>query len=306
MQENILIIGGTGFIGKHLSRQAKLNNLKVTVLSKNILDKINGVDYQKVNIENIEEVEFFFKTRSFEYIINLSGYINHSLFFTNGMTVIKNHFEGLLNIVRCLNRTKLKHFIHIGSSDEYGNNQSPQKENTRESPISPYAFAKTSCSHFLQMLNQTEDFPVTILRLFLTYGPGQSFDRFLPFIIKQCILKNSFPVSEGKQLRDFCFITDIVNGILKTLSSKVAFGQIINLASGRPVSIKEVILLVTKLIGTGIPEFGTINYRVGENMSLYADVSKANKFLYWKPSVSLEEGLIETIKSYKKEILVAK
>jgi nucleoside-diphosphate-sugar epimerase len=306
MQENILIIGGTGFIGKHLSRQAKLNNLKVTVLSKNILDKINGVDYEKVNIENIEEVELFFKTRSFEYIINLSGYINHSLFFTNGMTVIKNHFEGLLNIVRCLNRAKLKHFIHIGSSDEYGNNKSPQKENIRESPISPYAFSKTSCSHFLQMLNQTEDFPVTILRLFLTYGPGQSFDRFLPFIIKQCILKKSFPVSEGKQLRDFCYISDIINGILKTLSSKGAFGQIINLASGRPVSIKEVILLVKKLIGTGRPEFGIINYRVGENMSLYADVSKANKFLNWKPSVSLEEGLIETIKSYKKEILVAK
>ena len=303
MQENILIIGGTGFIGKHLSRQAKLNNLRVTVLSKNILDKINGVDYQKVNIENIEEVELFFKTRSFEYIINLSGYINHSLFFTNGMTVIKNHFEGLLNIVRCLNRTKLKHFIHIGSSDEYGNNKSPQKENIRESPISPYAFAKTSCSHFLQMLNQTEGFPVTILRLFLTYGPGQSFDRFLPFIIKQCILKNSFPVSEGKQLRDFCFISDIVNGILKTLSSKSTFGQIVNLASGRPVSVKEVILLVKKIIGTGRPDFGTINYRVGENMSLYANVSKANKLLHWKPSISLEDGIIKTIKSYKKEIL---
>jgi len=136
--------------------------------------------------------------------------------------------------------------------------------------------------------------------LFLTYGPGQSFDRFLPFIIKQCILKNSFPVSKGNQIRDFCFISDVVDGILKTLHSKSTFGQIINLASGRPVSVKRVILLVKKLIGTGKPDFGSINYRVGENMSLYANISKANKLLNWKPCVSLEEGITQTIESYKK------
>jgi nucleoside-diphosphate-sugar epimerase len=304
MQETILIIGGTGFIGKHLCMADKLKKFKITVLSKNILnnkDKINGIEYLNQDIENFEKLNLVISSRTFNYIVNLSGYINHSLFSISGSLVIDTHFNGLLNLIKCLNFGKLKHFIQIGSSDEYGNNKAPQVETMRELPISPYAFAKTSSSHFLQMLYKTEKFPVTILRLFLTYGPGQGIDRFLPFIINQCILGNSFPVSKGEQIRDFCFVSDIVDGIIKTLLNKNSFGEIINLASGNPIKIKSIISLVQDQIGKGKPNFGKIAYRKEENMALFADVAKAHNILKWKPKTVLEDGLRKTIISYKKD-----
>lgn len=306
MQETILIIGGTGFIGKHLSMSAKLKNLKITVLSKNVLnnkDKISGIEYLNQDIENFKKLNSLLNNRPFNYIVNLSGYINHSPFSISGSLVIDTHFNGLLNLIKCLNISKLKHFIQIGSSDEYGNNKAPQVETMRELPISPYALAKTSSSHFLQMLYKTEKFPVTILRLFLTYGPDQGVDRFLPFVINQCILGNRFPVSKGEQIRDFCYVSDIVDGIIKTLSKKNSFGEIINLASGNPIKIKSIISLVQEQIGNGKPDFGKIAYRKEENMALFANVAKAHNILKWKPKVVLEDGLRKTIRSYKKRVL---
>jgi nucleoside-diphosphate-sugar epimerase len=145
------------------------------------------------------------------------------------------------------------------------------------------------------MLHKTQGLPVVILRLFLVYGPGQNSNRFLPQIINGCISDLNFPASKGNQLRDFCYVDDISRGILLTLSSKKTEGEIINLASGIPISIREVIELVKKNVGKGRPEFGKIPYRVGENMNLYADIKKAKKILDWAPLISIEDGVRETI-----------
>ena len=91
------------------------------------------------------------------------------------------------------------------------------------------------------MLNRTENFPACTLRLFLVYGPGQSQERFVPQIIKGCFLNQSFKTSLGEQIRDFCFIEDITDGILRTLQSPNVFGKTYNLASGKPVKVKSII-----------------------------------------------------------------
>ena len=196
----------------------------------------------------------------------------------------------------------LKRFVQIGSSDEYGCLPAPQSENMRESPISSYSFGKLAATNLLQMLWRTEKLPVVILRLFLVYGEGQNDERFFPQIIKNCLLDKKFPTSEGKQLRDFSHVDDITNGILKTLNINEVNGEIINLASGVPISILEVIKNIQKFIGSGRPDFGKISYRVGENMALFADISKAKKLLDWSPKTGLEEGIKKTINHFKKSI----
>ena len=136
------------------------------------------------------------------------------------------------------------------------------------------------------MLYRTERFPVVILRLFLVYGPGQDSSRFLPQIIKGCFSGKEFETSLGEQLRDFCYIDDITDGILKTLKCNDVNGEVINLASGDPVSIRSVIEKVRNYIGKGRPIFGKIAYRPGENMKLYADTSKAESLLKWKSTTT--------------------
>ena len=110
-----------------------------------------------------------------------------------------------------------------------------------------------------------------------------------------CIEGKKFPTSEGKQLRDFCFISDFVRSIFSSIDNTEAFGEVINIASGEPISIKDVVTKIQNIVTTGSPQFGKAAYRVGENMELYADITKAKKLLNWQPKISLEEGLKKTI-----------
>ena len=299
---NLLIVGGTGFIGSHVTKKALKNGFKVTVISKNNYPQskqINCVDYINVDISREKDLHHILKDRVFEYVLNLGGYVDHKNFSEGGKEVFETHFSGTLNLVKSINKNTLKCFIQIGSSDEYGTNIAPQKESQRELPISPYSIAKTSATHFLQMLNRTERFPVLILRLFLVYGPGQDSGRFLPQIIKGCLSGKEFETSLGEQLRDFCYIDDIVDGILIAMKTNNINGEIINLASGDPISIRTVIEKVKTYIGKGDPKFGKIAYRAGENMSLYADTSKAERLLGWRSKTTIEHGIKKTIDHYR-------
>ena len=301
--KKLLVVGGTGFIGQHLVKAATNCGYDVLVLSsqKYIQKKYSeNIDYIIADIRNLEQLKKALVNREINYVVNLGGYIDHVKFLTGGNLVVDTHFNGVLNLVRCLDWSNIKGFVQIGSSDEYGNVQAPQRESQRERPISSYSLGKVASNHFLQMLHREEGFPVTMLRLFLVYGPGQNDKRFIPQIIEGCLKSQKIPVSFGEQLRDFCYVRDVVQGILAAMTCSGAYGEIINIASGVPVKIREVIELIQSEIGAGLPIFGQIKYRKGENMALYADISKADKILSWQPAVDLNQGIINTIKYYRK------
>jgi nucleoside-diphosphate-sugar epimerase len=293
----LLVIGGNGFIGRHVIAHAvalgwSVTSLSLSGLKENILP---GVIYISADITDPSHLSRALPIASFEYVVNCGGYIDHTQYFHGGRRVQDIHFIGLMNIIDRLDRTVLRGFVNIGSSDEYGDMPAPQIELYRERPISPYSLGKVAATHFLQMLHRTEAFPATTLRLFLTYGPGQDNQRFLPQIISGCLQNKIFPVSEGRQLRDFCHVRDSVLAIFAALQSQIARGEVINIGSGEPVSIKTMIELVQFLVGYGRPQYGKIPYRAGEAMELYPDISKAWNLLGWRPSVELKCGLQETI-----------
>jgi len=302
----ILVVGGSGFIGTHVVSHALNLGWHVSSLSLNFkhneTESSNDLRYVAADITDSDALHEALGDASFEYVVNCGGYIDHTLFFQGGQNAIDVHFLGVLNLVKLLNRDVLKAFINIGSSDEYGDIKAPQTELQREQPISPYSLGKVATTHFLQMLYRTEQFPAITLRLFLTYGPGQDSKRFLPQIIMGCLEDRSFPTSEGKQLRDFCFIEDTVNAIYSAFKKPEARGEVMNIASGNPVTIRQVIETIKDLIGKGEPKFGEIAYRPGENMELYADNSKAKMLLDWEPKVNLNEGLNKTIQWLKKQM----
>jgi nucleoside-diphosphate-sugar epimerase len=295
----LLVIGGNGFIGRHIVNHALGMGWSISSLSlslPNVGDRIDGVVYLAADIANSDELKKALPDPCFEYVVNCGGYINHALFSNGARKVFDVHFSGVLNLVQLLSRDALVVYVNIGSSDEYGNNAAPQRESQREAPISPYSLGKVAATHFLEMLHRTEAFPSTTLRLFLTYGPGQDAGRFLPQIIKGCLEGRAFPTSGGQQLRDFCFVGDTVAAVFAAFEKPVARGQTINIGSGAGVSVRQMIQTVQSLIGRGQPLFGEIAYRPGESMALYADVTKARELLGWSASVPLEAGLLQTIR----------
>jgi nucleoside-diphosphate-sugar epimerase len=297
MNPKILVIGGTGFIGENVLTRAINLGWESTSLSLS-KSSLAGVRSLQCDTTNSEELSQLLKGEKFDYIVNCAGNVNHGAYFNGGREQINFHFISLVNIINSIDRTGLKCFINLGSSDEYGSAMAPQSEQLRELPNSPYAMGKVASSHFLQMLHRTEGFPAVTLRIFLTYGPGQRPNRLIPQTIQACIEKSNFPTSKGDQVRDFCYIDDVVDAIFTSLTNSNALGFILNVGSGEPVPVKNVILQIRSIIGHGEPQFGSIESRALENAALYPDLDLIRKVLDWIPRVTLADGLARTISSY--------
>ena len=122
----------------------------------------------------------------------------------------------------------------------------------------------------------------------------------MPQIIKGCFDNKKFPVSGGDQIRDFCYVDDVVNAIFLALASKKSNGEIFNIGSRKPKKIKQVIKQVCRIIGQGKPQFGKIKYRKDENMKVYPIINKAHTELKWKPKIDFDKGIKIVINSFRK------
>ena len=121
----------------------------------------------------------------------------------------------------------------------------------------------------------------------------------MPQIIKGCFDNKKFPVSGGDQIRDFCYVDDVVNAIFLALASKKSNGEIFNIGSGKPIKMKQVIKQVCRIIGQGKPQFGKIKYRKDENMKVYPNIKKALIKLKWAPKINLDRGIKIVINSLR-------
>ena len=151
---------------------------------------------------------------------------------------------------------------------------------------------------FLQQCFRQRILNTIIFRPFLVFGEMQNKDRFLPYLIDSCKKNKKFKVSRGEQIRDYLYIKDFNNAIIKSINNKNAYGEVFNIASGRPISIKEVIFNVREIIGKGEPILGGIDYRKGESMELYANIDKARDLLNWQPQFEFKDALKKVIKWY--------
>ena len=296
MKEKILILGGTGFIGYHLAKEALKRGLQVTSLSKNSPVKrryLKKVKYIIADISNKNFIKSKIK-EDFQYVINLAGYVDHS----DKIKIYKSHYTGCKYISNFFLKKKIKRFVQIGSSMEYGLAKSPQKENLKCKPISVYGKAKFLSTQYLLNLYKKKKFPVTIVRLYQVYGPYQDLNRFIPVIINSCKDNIDFPCSHGRQSRDFLYINDLIDAIFLTFRSSKARGEVINIGYGLPLKIKNIINKIVGIYKLGNPQFNKIKLRKEEQMKIYSNIYKAKKILNWKPKVKFLNGLVKTIEYY--------
>ena len=299
MKKKILVVGGTGFIGFHLIKKLKNKKFIVDSIStKQPLKKrtINGVKYILTDISNLAKLKKSIKENSYSHVINLAGHVDHY----NKKKTLNSHFTGCKNLVNIFLKSKIKSFIQIGSSGEYGNMTSPHYENFDAKPLTIYNLAKKKASDFLINSFKKSRFPVTIFRLYLAYGPNQDENRFIPIVIKNCLKDKSFELSHCNQYRDFIYIDDFVSLIIKSFKIKKSIGEIFNIGSGKPIKLKIIINKIKKHIKGGKPIFGEKKLRKDEIYKIYPNIDKAKTFFKWFPKTSIDNGLLKTVKFYKK------
>ena len=212
MEKKILILGGSGFLGKNLLfKLVKFKRYKITSISNKTLKNLKKISYISCNINNYQKLRKKLKNKKFDFVINFSGNIDHS----DKKETFKAHFDGVKNIVKYIKLTKSGLLIQAGSSLEYGENKSPQNEKQICKPLSAYGEAKLLSSKFI--MKNLNDF--IILRPYQIYGPHQKKNRLIPITINSCIKNLKFPCTQGSQKRDFLYIDDFIDLIIKILES---------------------------------------------------------------------------------------
>jgi nucleoside-diphosphate-sugar epimerase len=297
MKKNILIIGGTGFFGYHLSKFFLKFNWDVFSLSKsapNNLRKLKNIKYLYGDISKAKSIEYL-KDFNFNYIINCGGYVDH----VNKITTFNNHFIGCKNLYKIFSHKKIETFVQIGSSSEYGKRKSPLKETQPGKAKTIYGKSKLMASNFLLSL-KNRNLPFVIIRPFLLYGPFQDSNRFLPLAINFFLSNKKFACSDCTQYRDFLYIDDAVRAIKACLGNKKIYRKIINIGLGKPIQLRKAINIIQKKIKKGKPDFGKIALRSDEPKVVFPDITRAKKYLNWKPAISFQQGIIKTINYYKK------
>tara|TARA_A100001011_G_scaffold396469_1_gene494409 strand:+ start:1734 stop:2624 length:891 start_codon:yes stop_codon:yes gene_type:complete len=292
----ILIVGGTGFVGYHLAKETLKKGWKVYSISTRKPIKarrIGKVRYIICDITNKKKLQKSINFH-FDYVVNLGGYVNH----TDYSKTIKSHYYGCKNLVDFFINNPPNSFVQIGSSNEYGRARSPQNEQIKCKPVSIYGKAKLLSTKYLIKMHKKKNFPSVVLRLYQAYGPRQDTNRLIPQAIVSFLNNREFNSTEGKQLRDFIHVDDVIQAIIKSLLTETSRGQIINIGSGKPRNIKSIIIKIFKFIKSGKINFGKIKMRKDEILKIYPSIKKAKKVLRWYPKISFSKGLNHTIKSY--------
>jgi len=302
-----LVTGGAGFIGSHLVDLLVKKGHKVIVLDnfntgrKSHLahHSSRNVKILKVDISKNKNLNKYFK--KIDYVFHLAGIADIIPSIENPKKYFETNVVGTLNVVEAARKSKIKKFIYAASASCYGYPEKfPTKENSKIEPMYPYSFSKWQGEELIMHWANVYNLPAISLRFFNAYGPrsrssGTYGAVFGVFLAQKLAKKPLTIVGNGKQTRDFIYVKDLVEAILKAaLSNKVK--RIYNVASGKEVSVNK----IARLIGgskVNIPQ------RPGEPDRSCADLSKIKKELKWKPKTKIEKGIknvLQEINYWKK------
>ena len=298
MKETILVTGGTGFIGYHLLKKLKRKFSIFSISSKkpSAKRKIKNVKYLNCDISKKKSLfNKLNKLRKIDYVINLAGYVDHS----NKKKTSETHYYGCKYLVDFFSSKKIKLFIQIGSSLEYGNQKTPHHEKLKCYPMGTYGKSKLKSTKYILKISKKKNLPSIILRLYQIYGPNQSINRLIPTVIDSCLKNKKFKCSSGIQIRDFLYVEDLINLINKIICTKKKIRGIYNVGSNNPKRVIDIINTIQNKIKKGQPLFGEISMRKDEQMKYFPSTQKLSKILSWKPKISINSGLSQTIKSYR-------
>lgn len=307
----VLITGGNGFIGGHLAREIldQFSDVKIHLLD--LFDKFplnpfinevtDKVECHTINLRSFENVRRIVERIEASYIFHLGAYTRVGRDFSHVDNAIQINIQGTINLLHALENTDFRSFIHMGTSEEYGKNSVPFREDMTVDPPSPYSVSKAASEMFCRVYREAYGFPIVFLRPFNVYGEGQSPTMLIPELILSCLRKENIKLTEGKQTREFNYVKDIVSAIILASQTKKAIGKIINIGSGEEHTIRDVVILILNMMGNSIvPLFGALPCRENEIWRMFCDNTLAKELLGWKPQYSLEKGLKRTITWYEK------
>src|SRR3990167_4265926 len=300
---NILITGGTGFIGSHVVRLLLDDGHKVTILDNLVSSSKDSVD-PKANliIGDIADTKKSMEAlKGIDAVIHMAGLIIVPESVEDPIKYLKNNVIGTVSFLESMRKAGVKKIIFSSSACVYGTPEKlPITENAPVHPDNPYGASKASIETYLQTYNAVFGFDSVVLRYFNPYGPGENHQpetHAIPNFIKAVLLKRRVPLYwKGEQIRDFIYIDDLAQAHIDVLN--LSGHQIFNVGTETGVKVKDVIDEIFKIVGYRVP-IDDLGKRAGDVDANYASSEKLAKAVGWRANSSLSEGLRRTINYYK-------
>ena len=300
-----LVTGGAGFIGSHLCSRMLQEGWEITVIDN--LDPYYDQTLKMANVRINQAFEGFrfiegdirdesllaTLDESIDLIVHLAAKAGVRPSIANPLEYQLVNVNGTQNLLEFARQRNIKQFVFSSSSSVYGINPNvPWSENDRVlQPISPYASTKVSGELLGHVYSHLYDIRFIALRFFTVYGPRQRPDLAIHKFVHKILNKEEIPVfGDGSTRRDYTYVMDIVDGILRAVDYDKSMYEVINLASARTISLADMISGIEKVFGkeaiiNRLPE------QAGDVPQTYADIEKAKNLLGYEPRTSFEEGL---------------
>jgi nucleoside-diphosphate-sugar epimerase len=280
--ERILVTGGNGFIGRHVVRRLRENGYDPLITVSPSHHPLPDTSF--LDVTDPAAVQALFDSYKPATVLHLAGTTGHN--DPAGSNCRRMNLDATVNIVDAAAGKNVSRLILIGSAAEYGSQPTPFREDMPARPVSAYGRSKAEACEYAMRAFSAAGLPVTVLRVFTAYGPGQSDKMFLSQLIAAALKGESFVMSDGQQRRDMVHIGDVVRAILRSMTIDNAAGRIINIGSGRGTRLKDIARAVWKECRAD-PERLVIGGRDKTGDDLYdteADITLAAHLLDWSPT----------------------
>lgn len=292
----VLITGASGFIGRRLAAALSAAKAKLTCLDINA----SGKTAIKCDLAAGAAARRAINAARPDYIFHLAALTGRDQDTALLPGMLAANLAGAYNLFECARALpRLRGLVVFGTAEEYGPRDAAFVETMGENPVGPYSFSKVCVTNLARLYFNLYRLPVTVLRPTLAYGPGQPPTMFLPALLTALGNDKPFPMTAGRQTRDFVYVDDLVEAALLAGQSVRARGEIFNIGSNQPVQIAKAARMAAKLLGKeGLLRIGAKSYRKSELMCYRAEISKAAKLLGWKPQTTFKDGLRLTAESF--------
>jgi nucleoside-diphosphate-sugar epimerase len=305
-----VVTGGAGFIGSHLVERLVRQGERVRVVD-------NLVTGKRENLANLPTVDFLEgdladidvarrAVTGADYVLHQAAIPSVPRSVEDPITSNRANIDATLNVLVAAREAGVTRVIYAGSSSAYGDTPTlPKIETMPTAPLSPYALQKLVGEQYCQLFTRLYGLQTVTVRYFNVFGPRQ--DPSSPysgvislFISALCDARRPTIYGDGEQTRDFTYVANVVDGVLRACQAAQATGEVVNVATGRRISLNELFRTIRRLIGTEVEPIYAAP-RAGDVRDSQADISKARRLLGYEPSVDLEEGLEKTVGWYKSQ-----
>jgi UDP-glucose 4-epimerase len=300
-----LVTGGAGFIGSNLVRALLERGDDVRVLdnfSTGSRGNLAGLEVEVVEGELRSYERVHAAVRGTDVVYHQGALPSVPRSVQDPLTTSAVNVEGTLNVLLAARDEGVRRVVFASSSSVYGNQDVlPLVETANPDPIAPYGVAKLAAERYCVSFSRVYPLEAVALRYFNVFGPGQDpgsqYAAVVPRFITEAAAGRPVPVyGDGEQKRDFTFVANVVEACLLAAGAEGVGGAVLNIATGRSVSVNELADAVGVVLGRKV-EREYLPARAGDIRSSWADVSAARSVLGWEPRVGLEDGLRATAES---------